>query len=385
MRKMLSLIACLILAGGAPLLAGWDEGVAAFKAKDYPKAAQEFQEVVKQSPDSYQGYYMLGLTLAQLNKHQDALSNLRKAYDLNPNDLTIKLALGQAYFKVRRYGDVAKLLATIDGASLAKNQQQAFYQMRAQAKLKSDDERGALKDLEALVRLKPNDAKLRYLYGTTALSVGDERTALAAVAKAVELAPDDEEIRRTYVNMLVRKGRVSRDKNAKKQAYSQAAEQAKALVAINPSYDNLMLKVSAELGAGLYQQAAATGEQALAKNKGDWLAHFYVGQALSSQQRYAESEPYLNQAKSLAKNPNDLKMVWRQLGFVYEKQKKYSESIEAYENAGDQTAAARVKENAETARYNQQVEEENRRIKEMEEEAKRLEEELKKLEGGGGF
>ena len=36
-------------------------------------------------------------------------------------------------------------------------------------------------------------------------------------------------------------------------------------------------------------------------------------------------------------------MIWRQLGYTYEKQKKFSKSIEAYQNAGDERSVARVK------------------------------------------
>ena len=367
----------------SPLLAGWDEGVAAFKSGQFEQAAHEFQQVVKQSPDAYNGHYMLGLTLERLKRKEEALNHLRKAYDLNPNDLATKMALGRAYTSLRRYGEASKLLATIDPSSLPDKQRVAFYQMRGQAQYKSNNFSGAQKDFQQLAKLQPQDAEIQYLYGSAALAAGDMNAALSAMGKAVQLDPKDGDKARTYINALIKQGRTTRDKTAKRDFYSKAATAAKRLVANSPTYDNLMLQASAELGAAMYDQAAVTGKSAIAKNSGDWLAHFYVGQAYSSLKQYDEAEGPLQKALQLAKQPNDTKQVWKQLGFIYEKQKKYGESIDAYNKGGDAGAAARVTENKETDEYNKEVEEENARIAKAREEAAELEKKLKELEGGG--
>jgi len=384
MRKTLPLVVSLLLLSAASALAGWDEGVAAFTSKNYQQAVAEFQELVKQTPDGWRGYYMLGLSLEQLNRKEEALHNLRKAYDLNPNDLSVKIALGRAYYHLRRFGDVTSLLGTVDVSALPSAQQVAFYQIRGTARSKTNDEASALKDFEQLVRLKPDDAQVQYSYATMALNTDRLDTALGALKRAVQLDPKDPDKKRTYAQTLVRKGRLSRDKTTKKNAYAEGARLAKELVASDPSYDNYMLQLSAELGAGLYEQAIVTGKAALAKNNKDWLAHYYLGQAYSSAKLYQDAERPLLTAKEKATKPDDLKQVWRQLGYTYEKQRKYSASIEAYQFAGDSAGVARVTENEKTDSFNKQVEEENKIIKEMEAEAKKLEEELKELEGGGG-
>ena len=144
-----------------------------------------------------------------------------------------------------------------------------------------------------------------------------------------------------------------------------------------------MLKMSAELGAGLFDRAVETGKQAQAKNSQDWIVPFYIGQAYTSAGKFAESEAPLRKALELADAANQ-KKVWTQLGFAYEKQRKFSESITAYQNGGNAAAATRVQENERIAAENERIEAENAQIRAMEEEAKRLEEELKKLEVGGG-
>lgn len=384
MRKTLVLVVSLIVAGAGPALAGWEEGVAAFTSKNFEQAAQEFRALVESNPEGYRSHYMLGLCLEQLGRKEEALHHLRQAYDLNPNDLAIKLALGRAYKNVRRYNDVAKLLGTLDVSSLPAAQQAVFYQVRGEARYKTDDLQGAVRDFAQLARLKPQDAQTQYLYGTTAAAVGQTDQALTALDKATKLDPRNPDMKRAYAQVLIKKGRMSRDKTAKKTNYLKAAELSAQLVKAKPSYENLILKCSAELGAGRYTDAVATGQAALAKKGSDWLPHFYVGQGYSSAKQYAKAEAPLKEAQKRTSDPDAVRQIWNQLGFVYEKQKKYSLSIDAYQNAGNSAAVARVTENEKTERENKRIEDENRRIKEMEEEARRLEEELKAIEEGGG-
>ncbi len=385
MRKTFTLIVVSsLLMAALPALAGWDEGVAAFTSRNFEGAVTEFQELVKQTPDGWRGHYMLGLSLEQLKRKEEALHHLRKAYDLNPNDLSIKVALGRAYKNVRRYGDVTKLLGTVDASSLPAKQRAAFYQIRGEAKHKSGDSSGAVKDFAQLAKLQPDSAKTQYLYGTTALAVGQTDTGISALRKASQLDSKNSDMKRAYAQALIKKGRTSRDKASKKQSYLRASQLAGELVATDASYDNLMLKISAELGAGLYGKAVETGNAATQKSSGDWLAHFYLGQAYTSNGQFQDAVAPLQQAQKMTTKPDDVKMIWKQLGFAYEKQKKYAQSIDAYQNAGDQGAVARVKENEETDRFNKSVEAQNTEIEKMKKEAAELEAELKALEQGGG-
>ena len=103
MRKRAILVFSGLLIAALPCLAGWDEGVAAFTSKNYQAAAVEFRKVIRQKPQNPRGHYMLGLSLDKLNRKEKALHHLRKAYDLNPNDLGIKVALGRSYADNRQY------------------------------------------------------------------------------------------------------------------------------------------------------------------------------------------------------------------------------------------------------------------------------------------
>ncbi|MEM1206290.1 MAG: tetratricopeptide repeat protein [Acidobacteriota bacterium] len=379
-----TLAAVVLVTGALPATAGWDEGVAAFTSKNFETAAAEFQTVVDQNPDGFRGHYMLGASLRRLGRKEEAVNHLRKAYDLNPNDLSIQLELGNTYYSLRRHRDVAGLLGKLDASKLPASHRASLYQIRGQSRLKTDNVDGAFSDFQALAKLQPKNADVHFLLGSVALKADRIDSAITSLGNAVRLDGSDVEKKRTYANALIKKGRMSRDKTAKKTSYLKAAELAGEIVAQDASFENLILKVSAELGAGLFDKAAATGERAQKVNPNDWIVPFYIGQAYTSSGKFTQAEPALKKALELVKKPNDQKTIWKQLGFAYEKQKKYADSISAYQNAGDQAGVARVQENQKTAQFNEQVEAENAQIKAMEEEAKRLEDELKKLEGGGG-
>jgi tetratricopeptide (TPR) repeat protein len=229
MRKSLTLFVALVLLGVLPAAAGWEEGVAAFKAKNYQQAAEQFKGVIDKSPESYNGYYMLGLTFEKLKRQAESLKALREAYDLNPNDLGVKMALGRAYRGNKKYGDVAKLFSTIDPASLPGNQKPAFYQMRGEALLRTNKADAALKDFRSLGKLRPKDAQTQYLIGSTALNLGNLDEGIAAMERVVALAPGDTDKVKILVNALLTKGRRAGNKAQKRAAYGKAAGAARKL------------------------------------------------------------------------------------------------------------------------------------------------------------
>ena len=308
MRASLSSVSLPLLLWAVSAHGGWDEGVAAFTKKDYAAAATEFQELVEQNPDGSQGHYMLGLTLQQLQRKEEALNHLRKAYDLNPNDLSIKVELGRAYYEVRRYSESSELLEIVDPSVLPDDKQAAFYLFR----------------------------------GLSRLELGHEN-AQEDIAAASELAPDDTDFTRRHVSALIRRARNADDDDAGKSAFELAARLASELVAADERFPHLMLKISAELGAGMYAQAVETGRMAVSSQGGNWLAHYYLGQAYTSNNQYRAAETSLAEAISATEDGGDLKRAWRQLGFVYEKQKKYTQAVEAYENAEDDESVDRVR------------------------------------------
>jgi tetratricopeptide (TPR) repeat protein len=380
MRKILTtlFVGALLLAG--PAGAGWDEGVAAFKAKNYQQAATEFQGVVEQQPEHPSGYLMLGRSLLALKKPNQALDPLRKAAELAPDDPQTRLVLGQALFQAKRYRESAQILGKVDPGSLPKATQATVYQMRGTSYQAVGQLDRAVADLRRAAELA-NSAKAWYAYGSAAMSNADVRSAVTAFGKAVSLDGNDASMAKAYVNALTVQGRRSRGP-AKEQAYTTAVTAAKGLVSRRASYENLLMLAEVQLGAKQYDDAVATLKRAIGENSGDWYAHFYLGQAYTAKKQYPQAEAPLKTALNVAKTTKDRNRIWGQLAFVYEKKKDFPRAIAAYQKAGDAKGAARVKENQGIATANKKIDEHNKKVEELEEEAAELEKELQRLPGG---
>lgn len=362
--------------------AGWDEGVKAFQSGNFSTAAQEFQAITTERPDWPGGHYMLGQALLKLNRDQEALSSFRKAYDLDPDNADYQMALAKAYLDTQRYGDAARLLEQMSPSSLKAAQRGPYQQMLAVALEKSGRGDQALDALRQLARQSPNDADVQYRFGVTTYNAGNTSEAVQALAKAVQLDGDNPTRREAYVKALVRQAR--ENPSSKARAYQTAAAEAQKLATQRATYDNLLLLGETQLGAKQYAQAASAFEKALAKKK-EWLGYFYLSQAQTSLQRYDAAEESLRQALTFNPTGNNERMVYKQIGFVNEKLRKYEEAKTAYAKAGDQQSIARIEQNEQIAAENQEIEAQNREIEEMRREREALERELEELEGPPPF
>lgn len=381
-KKLISPLVVLLLASFAGSAdAGWEEGVAAYKSGNLAEAARQFQSVTEEHPDWPDGYYMLGQVLAKLKKNQEALNASRKAYDLGPGDVRFQLSLGNAYLQNNRFRDAAELLSKINEGSLNAQQKKLYHQALAVAMDKTGRSGEALGALQKAAQSNPNDAAAQFNYGAAAFNAGQTSAAVTALEKAVRLDSKDAAKRKAYTDALLKSGRTTRG-SGKAGIYVKAAESAKALVALKPTYDNFLLLGEAQLGAKQYGDAVQTFNQAAAKNSGAWLPQFYIGQASTSKADFPRAETALE--KALAMNPPaaDKNRIWRQLGFVYEKQKRFEEAIRAYTTAGDSAGVSRVQGNAEIAKHNQEADREQQQYEEIKRKERELQEQLEKLGTG---
>lgn len=381
MRKLtiICTLAVMLLAAGLAE-AGWEEGVAAYKAGNLSAAAQEFQGVVEGSPEFAGGHFMLGQVLLKQKKSNEALTHLRKAYELEPDNIGHQMALGQAYLNNRRFDDAAQILKRINAASLPKPQQTVYYQMLGAALQASGDAAGALDAMKRVAEANPNDADAWFRYGSAAYNAGQTDAGVAALEKAVKLDGNDAAKRKAYTQALVRQARLARG-NTKQAAYTKAVAAAGALARMDGSYDNLLLLGEVQLGAKQYQDAVASLRQATSKSGNDWHPHFYLSQAYTQLDQWNAAATSAQAALERAKDETTRQRVWRQIGFAYEKQKSFDQAIDAYQKAGDSASVERVAENKRIAEENKGIEQENAEIARMEEERRRLEKELQELDG----
>ena len=354
----------LTLLATGPARADWAAGVEAFKAKSYTVAQREFEAAVKERPDWSGGHLMLGRSQLLAERVSEATATLRKAYDLDPSDLEIQLALSQAYLAGQRATEASQLLSKIAAASVPRERQALFAELQAKAAVETGQSERAAAALERVAAAKPQDAGAQAAAAVARLNAGDLAGAIAGLERSLRLEPSDPEAQRLLVRVLLRQGRESQG-SAKDSAYRHAVEVARPLAQRAPSFEHHLLCGEAELGAGDYAAALGSFQRASAQNGADWLPFFYAGQAATALGDAATAETALREAERRATAPADAARVSRQLGFVYEKQADFERAKAAYRGAGDAAALARVEQNERNAEHNRSADAEAAKLAEL--------------------
>lgn len=382
-RQITSLLAVLTLLvgfSGSAWAADFNTAFEAYQAGNYQAAVDEVNAYIEGAPNAWQGHWLLGISLSKLGRSSEGLTSLRKAYDLEPNEPRVWFALAEAYMANGRASEAAALLQQVDTSTLPANAKPAYNQLLAKALADSGQGAAALAPLREAANTNPNDAKAQYAYGAAAQNAGDQAAAVSALGKAVELDGDNPAYLKAYYQALAIEGR-QKSGDAGVAAWQKALPAAQKLVSLEPGYASLMKLAGAQLGAKDYGAAVDTYRQA-AQSGSSWEPHYYMGQAYTMQQQYSSAVTALQQALSAASGSDAQSQIWRQLGFVHEKQDAFDEAIQAYQRAGDSSAVSRVQENKETAEYNEQVERENAEAEARREEEERIKRELEELPGG---
>ncbi len=381
-RSVFALATALLVLGASSASAGWDEGVAAFKAGNYAQAIAEFQQFVEERTDEEAlvvGYQMLAQSLLRGGKAKEAIAAFQKHLELKPGDTGSQIGLGQAYYQAGMPRECVAALNRLNVGSLPEPYQIQVYQMRSASQATLGNTRGAAADFGRVADLK-GDAKSRFEYGRLLQSDAQLDGAIRAYERATSMDGSQAEWKKTLVNALKIKGRTTQG-SAKAGIYAKAEDVARSLVASSPSYDNLLLLGEVQLGGKSYEPAASTFRQAISKKANDWHPHFYLGQSFGSLERYSDAEGPLNTALPLAPDATARKQIQDYLGFVLSKQNKYDLAIAAYEEAGNSAGVGRVRENKRIAQENEEADEFNKNIEELERQREELRKQLEELPG----
>ncbi len=381
MRKRVYWILGIVSFLGIQLHAGWEEGVAAFKAKNWQEAARHFEQVTKEKPEWAGGYFMLGQTYMKMGKYPQAVKTLNKAYNLAPNDSKIKLQLSNALVKIGKFEDAVVILDTIDPATIDSRTQAFFYKLKIAAL------QGVGKVEEAFVVAKSaaekfaNNPDILYLYGKLALARKNGKEAVKALKKAAQAKPSDLSLKRTLVKAYILAARESRDKNRKILYYKEAVSLAKEISARSNKTEDLLMLGEVQLGAKMFDEAINTFSKLRTRAPNNWYVYYYLGQSYAMKNEYKKAENVIKKALDIAKGKKQREMSLKQLGFVYEKQKRFADAKKVYQEIGDQAGLARVIKSEEIAKKNKEIEEHNKRVEELKKQEEQLKKELEELEG----
>lgn len=83
------------------------KGVAHGYAKEHDRALECFTRLTEVCPDSAQAWYQMSCALVELDRHQDAVIPLKRAFKIDPNEKSIAFNLGVVLLQVQESSDEA--------------------------------------------------------------------------------------------------------------------------------------------------------------------------------------------------------------------------------------------------------------------------------------
>ncbi len=186
------LVAGLCLAGGnasadAKAELRFQQGVAAYGAKEFGTAREAFQSFLSRNPEDATALRYLGLISRAENNDQQAVEFFRKALDLEPTDVLTYVALAESLLKAEQNIPAQDLLRT--ALALAPTHARLhLYDGIAEYRLRNLDE--AVRHLERAAALDPNmEREARYYIGLCQAILGNLYTAARAFTEVAEGSP----------------------------------------------------------------------------------------------------------------------------------------------------------------------------------------------------
>ncbi len=133
------------------------QGIQAMQEGRFQEAVRELSEAVKQEPQSYQGYFNLGLAYTQLGAPGEAELAFRKAVQLNGPSPAARYNLGMALLQQGKSSQ-------------------------------------GIRELEGAIKLAPNNAEMQYNLGTALLEAGKAKESLPHLQAAAAGMPQPEAV-----------------------------------------------------------------------------------------------------------------------------------------------------------------------------------------------
>lgn len=180
------------------------------RAGNEDEAMAFYGKAVTKSPQLVDAYLAQARTHATHWRYGQAVSIYRRALEIDPERMSIKIALGKALWKLRRGEEAVAILEPI-----TESDPSIFpaAQICARHYLQTGDPRRVLAILEPVMSSHPDDASLNYMLGAAYHQVGESNRSEAAMKKFFasnkiidELAEPIDVPQSQYFNELIRRG-----------------------------------------------------------------------------------------------------------------------------------------------------------------------------------
>ncbi len=189
-RQLFGFAAAVLVLGWASFslqAATLDEAAALFKAHNFPAAESAFASVANEQPDNGAAYAYWALTLAELQRNDDARAKLDKARELNAPVDIVKTAEARLDLGAQQPDQA---LAKLNEALAANPDSALALHYRGLAYANKRDYAKASEDLERSLELDPAFPYSHYYLGMAYNGMRRPDKALSNLQQFVQQAPD---------------------------------------------------------------------------------------------------------------------------------------------------------------------------------------------------
>jgi tetratricopeptide (TPR) repeat protein len=371
-RPVFLSVAVLLVAAAAA--ADWNTGVAAFRKGDYEAALKEFNAVLATNPGYAGAHYMVGRTLAELGRAEEALKAYREANRLDAANAQYAISLATALLEGNKAPEAGKALAGVQLDPLRPNQKAAFLAVKAQTELALGNTGPALDLARQAAAADATSAQAFTVLGLAQAAGAHDAEAFAAFREAWELSGDP------ALGVQAAKAGIYAARRAdaagKRHAYDEAAAVAAKVAEKKAGPDISLLAGEAAMGAQRYDEALGwfnrTGQSTP-------IVLYYKGQCFQGKRDLAQAESLFRRAIAAGPDADLRQDILASLGFVLDLQKRYGDAATAYAEAGNAAKVAEMRDKEAKSAQNVKADEEAKRLQELQ----RLQDEYKSLSQQG--
>ncbi len=156
---------------------------------DTQGSVKSLQELEANHPDSSNIHFSLGTVLGLQMRFAEAEAEFRKAFELDPNDPSVRISLARCLVAEGNYSDVLPLLTQYARAERADPDAHSLLGFAYKG---LEQYPQAEEQLRIAVKSKPNDGDLQLALGVTLMHTGRPREAAIHLQKVIELDPSAE-------------------------------------------------------------------------------------------------------------------------------------------------------------------------------------------------
>jgi tetratricopeptide (TPR) repeat protein len=184
--------------------AAFNLGFFYYSQQQHEKARPYLERAVASQPKDFNARYVLGATLAQLGRGDDALRKWREALAIRPDHLKLLQLMAIEYGKGRYFREAA---AAAERALALNSDDQNLYLIAIKSHQDAADHAAALKIAGRMVGKFPESARANFEYGFELHRAGRLAESLPYLEKAMRAAETYEEPFFFYGEVLLKEGR----------------------------------------------------------------------------------------------------------------------------------------------------------------------------------